>query len=135
LLGVAGGCARHAMIGRGPRKNWALVPMAAAFLAVVAMATPRAATTGGAAVSFAEARVVINARCLTCHSAFPTDDIFRTAPNGMTFDTPEEIRAAAPRIVERAVMQQTMPPANKTGITPGERAVLRDALAAKQANK
>ncbi|MEW5917600.1 MAG: urate hydroxylase PuuD [Gemmatimonadota bacterium] len=125
LLGIAGGAARYAMIGRSAHKLWALVPMTASIIAVVALATPRAASSGGAAVAFAEARVVINTRCLTCHSAFPTDEIFRSAPNGMAFDTPEQIRAAAPRILERAAIQRTMPPSNKTLITDAERDVLR----------
>lgn len=125
LLGVAGAAARHAMIGRGPRKHWALLPMAAAFVAVVVMATPRAAGRADGIASFAEARNVIHQRCLTCHSEFPTDDIFRSAPNGMTFDTPAQIRAAAPRILERAAIQRTMPPANKTAITDAERELLR----------
>ncbi len=126
LLGVAGAAARHAMIGRGPRHLWALGPMAASFLAVVVIATPRgsAATNGGVQVSFAEVRGIINARCLSCHSAYPTDDTFRVAPNGVMFDTPQEIETRAGRIGERAAVQRTMPPGNKTGITDNERAVL-----------
>ncbi|MGQ0643629.1 MAG: urate hydroxylase PuuD [Gemmatimonadaceae bacterium] len=129
LLSIAGAAARHAMIGRGPRRMWALAPMTASFLVVVALATDRGAAaplaSGAAAVSFAEARRVINLRCLTCHSAFPTDDIFRVAPNGMTFDTPQEIQVAAPRIVERTAVQRTMPPGNKTEMTAAERALIR----------
>jgi uncharacterized membrane protein len=126
LLFVAGAAARHAMIGHGPRRLWALAPMAAAFIAVVIMATPRArVATSTNTVSFAQVRNVINTRCLTCHSAFPTDDIFRTAPNGIMFDTPQQIEVASPRIVERAAVQQTMPPGNKTGITDSEREILR----------
>lgn len=127
LLAVAGAAARHAMIGRGPRKLWALAPMAACVLAVIAIATPRrsTATTGSAQVSFAEVRSIINARCLSCHSAYPTDDTFRVAPNGVMFDTPQEIESRVSRIGERAAAQRTMPPANKTGITDEERDALR----------
>lgn len=127
LLAVAGATARHAMIGRGPRRLWALAPMAASFLAVVAIATPRrsaATTVGGEQVSFAQVRGIINARCLPCHSAYPTDDTFRVAPNGIMFDTPDRIQTAAPRILERAALQATMPPGNKTAITDAERATL-----------
>jgi len=46
-------------------------------------------------------------------------------PGGpVAFDTPEQIRALAPRIHERAVVTRTMPPANKTRITDEERAML-----------
>ncbi len=127
LLFVAGAAARHAMIGRGPRRLWALAPMAVAFGLVVAMATPRAplASASASPVSFAQVRDIINARCLTCHSAFPSDDIFRVAPNGVMFDTPQQIQISAPRIVERATVQRTMPPGNKTQMVDTERELLR----------
>jgi uncharacterized membrane protein len=126
LLAVAGACARHTMIASGPRRWWALAPMAASFAAVVAIATPRPgrAAAGGVEVAFGEARAIVNARCLSCHSAFPTDDAFTVAPNGVTFDSPDEIVRQAERIRERAVVQATMPLANKTGMTETERALL-----------
>jgi uncharacterized membrane protein len=40
------------------------------------------------------------------------------------FDTPSQIVMRASRIRERAVVTRTMPPANKTGITDAERALL-----------
>lgn len=127
LLTVAGAAARHAMIGPGLGRLWALAPMTLCFLAVVALATPRSAapTSGAASVPFGDVRSIINNRCLTCHSMYPTDDVFRVAPNGLTLDTPEQIVRAAPRILERAAVQRTMPPANKTGMTDEERATLR----------
>ena len=45
-------------------------------------------------------------------------------PAGVAFDTPEQIHALAARIHERAVVQRTMPPGNKTRITDAERAIL-----------
>ncbi len=134
LLTLAGAAARHAMIGRGPLRLWALAPMTACFLAVVALATPRSAapTSRAAAVPFADVRHIIHLRCLTCHSAFPTDDVFRTAPNGLMFDTPQQIDAAASRIAERTAVQRTMPPGNKTGITDEEREALRRWAAAQR---
>ena len=67
---------------------------------------------------------MINQRCLPCHSRYPGDDVFTAAPLGVTFDTPEDIVRRADRILERAVVQQTMPLGNKTGITAAEREVL-----------
>jgi uncharacterized membrane protein len=78
-----------------------------------------------APVTFAEARHIIDRRCAACHSATPTDLTFGAAPGGVTFDTPEEIGTRTPRILERAVVTKTMPPANKTRITDVERDVLR----------
>ena len=43
---------------------------------------------------------------------------------GVVFDLPEQIQAHAARIKERAVVTKTMPPANRTHITEGERAIL-----------
>lgn len=128
LLIVAGACARHLMIGKGPSKLWALAPLAASLVAVVAVTAPKSAAQAmgadAARPTFGMARAVINRRCLQCHSKYPTDDVFTAAPNGVMFDTPEDIARMAPRIVERAVVQKTMPLMNKTGITDEERALL-----------
>ena len=75
-------------------------------------------------VTFDEARHVIDRRCAACHSAQPSDLTFGAAPAGVTFDTPGQIVARAPRIRERAVATRTMPPGNKTRITDDERAIL-----------
>lgn len=75
--------------------------------------------------SFAEANAVIQARCVQCHSANPTDDQWPTAPNGVMYDTPEQIKAMADKIMTRAVRTRTMPQGNKTGMTEEERTVLK----------
>jgi uncharacterized membrane protein len=128
LLFVAGGAVRHAMIGRGASARWALIPAAAALAGAVFLTTPRAAatstTTTDAVPSFAEIRAVVAQRCLPCHSRYPSDRTFGAAPAGVAFDTPESIAALAPRIRVRAVETQTMPLANKTGMTAAERALL-----------
>jgi len=128
LLFVAGGAVRHAMIGRGAPARWALIQAAAALAGAVFLTTPRAAatstTTTDAVPSFAEIRAVVAQRCLPCHSRYPSDRTFGAAPAGVAFDTPESIAALAPRIRVRAVETQTMPLANKTGMTAAERALL-----------
>ncbi len=68
------------------------------------------------AVNFAEVRHVIDRRCAVCHSQNPVDLSFGVAPAGVAFDTPEQIMARRSRILERAVVTRTMPPANKTRI-------------------
>jgi uncharacterized membrane protein len=75
-------------------------------------------------VTFADARRVIDRRCAACHSLTPSDVSLGAMPAGVAFDSPEQIRALAERIRERAVVQRTMPPANKTRITDAERAML-----------
>ena len=75
-------------------------------------------------VSFEHAERIVHKRCTVCHSASPADRTFGIAPGGVVFDTPDQIRALAPRILARAVETRTMPPANRTGMTEEERAVL-----------
>lgn len=133
LLSVAGAAARHSMIGPsvlGLRKEWALAPVAAALAGAILIATPEGAaprdvTAGENSVSFAEVRVVMAARCASCHSSSPTDAMFTVAPNGIVFDTPQQIKGLSARILERAVVQRTMPFANQSGMTDAEREMLR----------
>lgn len=80
---------------------------------------------GGAPLSLAGVRHVIDRRCGGCHSVHQSDTSFGPAPGGVLFDTPEQIIARAARIRERAAITRTMPPANKTHITEEERALLR----------
>lgn len=75
--------------------------------------------------SFEEANAVIQARCVQCHSASPTDDQWPAAPNGVMYDTPEQIKAMADKIMTRAVRTKTMPQGNKTGMTDEERTILK----------
>jgi uncharacterized membrane protein len=128
LLIVVGAGVRHVMIARErhrPADRW-LLPVAAALAGVVFLTS--AAWLGGKhrgeRVSFSAARAVIDRRCLPCHSERPTDDVFREAPNGVTFETPESIRARAEPIRLRVVLTRTMPLGNKTGMTDAERDLL-----------
>ena len=73
---------------------------------------------------FAEAQKVVQQRCITCHSSTPTEPMFPTAPNGVMFDSPEQIQKMAPRIKERVVVNRTMPFINKTGMAEEERTLL-----------
>jgi uncharacterized membrane protein len=129
LLVVVGVGVRHVMIGRerGKPADWWLLPVAAALVAVVYLTSPAwfgMKTRAGAPVAFAAAKEVIDRRCLACHSTRNTDDVFRIAPNGVTFDTPESIRARADLIRTRVVVLRNMPLANKTGMTEVERDLL-----------
>jgi len=128
LLIVAGAAARHLMIGNARTALWAAAPAAVALGAVVVLSAPPPprARPDALAPRFADVRAVIDRRCLPCHSAYPTDSAFgRTPPPaGVAFDTPEAVQRLADRIRVRAVETQTMPLANKTGMTPEERELL-----------
>ncbi len=72
-------------------------------------------------VSFEEVNKIIQKRCVACHSSNPTDDVYKVAPNGVMYDTPEQIVKLKDKIMQRAVITKTMPQNNKTNITQKER--------------
>jgi len=76
-------------------------------------------------VSFTEIYPIIQERCVTCHSASPTDDVWTAPPNGITYDTPQDIAKLTDKIMQRVVITKDMPQNNKTGITPLEREKIR----------
>ncbi len=55
----------------------------------------------------------------------PTDDVYRVAPNGVKYDTPQEIVAKKELILQRVVHTGDMPQNNKTNMTPEERETIR----------
>lgn len=76
-------------------------------------------------VSFSEVNAIIQNRCVVCHSAKPTDDVNKVAPNGVMYDTPEQIVMKKELIMQRVVVTKTMPQNNKTNITQEERDLVR----------
>jgi uncharacterized membrane protein len=88
----------------------------------------QAANTSGTAqtnsVSFAEVQTIMQNRCVSCHAQQPTDEVFKVAPLGAMFDTPERIKGYVDKIKALAVDAKTMPLGNKTGMTDAERATL-----------
>jgi uncharacterized membrane protein len=129
LLIAVGAGVRHLWITLEHRRpaRWVLGPVAAAVVALVALTWPAPRATvagGGERVPFAVARRIVDLRCASCHSVTPTDDVFRAAPNGVAFDTPESIITRAATIRERTLGVRNMPLANKTGMTERERELL-----------
>jgi uncharacterized membrane protein len=141
---IAGGAlVRHSLNIRftWPRWRWALAATIAAttlvLSALMGLLSPKRAAsvaTGIAnidsiaaslpAVTFDDARRVIDRRCSACHSMTPSDISLGIRPGGVAFDTPDQIIGLSPRIRERAITTQTMPPGNKTRMTAQERAIL-----------
>ena len=129
LLIVVGVAARQIMLARdkGKPADWWLLPAAAALAVAVYLTSPAwlaRGTVAGDRVAFTAVKGVIERRCVSCHSRTPTDEVFRLAPNGVTFDAPESIRAHAETIRTRVVLLRNMPLGNKTGMTDEERALL-----------
>jgi uncharacterized membrane protein len=106
------------------RRVWAIP--ATALVAVVALGIwlepDRTAPAQAGPVAFSQVQEVIRARCVSCHSG-------DSAPLGIRFETEAEITARADDIERQAVATRAMPPANQTGMTDDERALLAAWLA------
>ena len=134
VLFVGGATVRHFMNIRFTFKQWipALAATVTATLTALLflMVRPSGAATAagpidlGPPVSYTTVRLIMNKRCLPCHSAMPTDDVWKQAPVNVMFDRPDQVQKYAERIQARAVISKTMPLGNKTGMTDDEREVM-----------
>lgn len=98
-----------------------LILLAAAFITAPEK-NPNACKTQ---VTMAQVNMIIQKRCISCHSSKPTDDVITAPPNGVTYETPENIVNLKDKIMQRVVLTKTMPQNNKTGMTEEERNVIR----------
>jgi uncharacterized membrane protein len=100
---------------------WIPASAAIGFIALIVAVAPRPSSTAAASVTFAQAQAVIARRCQPCHSAQPTQPGFAQAPNGVMFDTREQIVGRAQQINQQVVVTKNMPLGNLTGMTQDER--------------
>ncbi|HTG97268.1 MAG TPA: urate hydroxylase PuuD [Burkholderiales bacterium] len=110
--------ARHK--GRAPA--WTLIAGLALVAAVVAALAPR--KLDGAPASFAEAKQVIDRRCVSCHAEKPAFPGLAEAPKGVKLDSAERIEAQRVTIRQQSVLTRAMPPGNLTNLTEEERTLL-----------
>lgn len=74
------------------------------------------------AVTLEQVSTIIQNRCTTCHSANPTDAVWKVAPNGVKYDTQEQIYNLKDKIFQRVVVSKNMPfNNNQTEMTQEER--------------
>jgi uncharacterized membrane protein len=132
---VGGAGVRHYMNLRYHGRAWLVPALAMSAVAVAGLmvitrvkAAPEVTIT--APVPFSRAQEIIVQRCVACHSAKPSDPLFIVPPGNVIFDSADQIRAMAPRILARAVEQRTMPFLNRTQMTVTERAELGAWIAA-----
>ncbi len=104
--------------------GWMLPVAAVAYIGLAVATRPAVVEPTGEVVTWAQVEPLIARHCRSCHSATPTHHIFKTAPNGVTYDTPAQVQAKAALIKARAVDTATMPLANETNMTAEERALL-----------
>ncbi len=130
VLMAGGALVRHFMNIRFSFPGWrvALGGCAVASVAIAYVLTLAPSRSGasdaelaaGPKVPFQAVQAIVSLRCVACHSATPSDALFKVAPNGLMLDTPEQIAASARRIRVR-VEGGTMPFANRTHMTDDER--------------
>lgn len=125
-LSLIGAGVRHwfNLRGRGHRNVWILPAAAVAIVGLALVSSPRSAARYEGEVTFAMVRDIIERRCVECHSATPTSELYDTAPQGVMFDTPQQIVDRAARINAQVVVTQQMPLSNLTGMTEEERAII-----------
>src|SRR5690606_1745367 len=110
--------------GQGHKNVWILPAAAVAMVALALVSSPQSAAQYEGEVTFAMVRDIIDRRCVECHSATPTSQLYDVAPQGVMFDTPQQIVDRAARINSQVVVTQQMPLSNLTGMTDEERSIL-----------
>lgn len=75
-------------------------------------------------VTFDRVRGIMGQRCAACHSPAPTFPGVPQPPGGVLLHAPEPVAQNAQRIYQQAVATRIMPPANITGMSDQERAVI-----------
>jgi uncharacterized membrane protein len=111
---------------KGQLSVWVLPVSVLILLAGAFISAPKKNPTAcKSEVSMNEVMTIVQKRCVSCHSAKPTDDGFTMAPNGVVYDTPQDVIKMKEKIMQRVVLTKTMPQGNKTGMTEEERDVVR----------
>jgi uncharacterized membrane protein len=133
-LMLIGAWVRHYFNLRRQGRTVLAIPVTAA-IATVALALAiepdeQEPSAGSEPVTAAQAVEIVEQRCVTCHSANPTSEQFRTAPGGVVLDTPDQIAERAEAIRAQAVDSTAMPLGNATGMTAEEREALGAWIAA-----
>ena len=108
---------------RGQVKWWLPAAGAALIATLIVLMAPKAVDAGPAPIAFAQVKPIIEARCVACHAAQPTQPGFAQPPKGVVLQSPDGIRAHAAKIGE-TVGNGYMPLGNLTGITDEERRLI-----------
>jgi uncharacterized membrane protein len=111
---------------RGQLSIW-IMPVSVVILLAAAFISAPQKDTGECndVVSINETYTIIQKRCNSCHAAKPVDDVITAPPNGVVFETPQDIAKMKDKIMQRVVITKTMPQNNKTGMTEEERNIIR----------
>ncbi len=125
---IGAGIRHHFNLKHQGHKNVWILPVASvAILSLAFVIRPNTAVSVPqemAQVSYSEVKPIIEQRCKVCHSATPTFEGLNVAPNGVMYDSYEQVKAVASKIKTQAIDLNVMPPGNLTKMTEEERALL-----------
>jgi uncharacterized membrane protein len=110
---------------KGQLTIWVLPISVLILLAACFISAPAKPGACNEEISVNEVYAIVQNRCASCHSSKPTDDVFTAAPNGVMYNTPEDISRLREKIMQRVVLTKTMPQNNKTNMTEEERDKIR----------
>ena len=118
------------MVTKNAKERWLLLPAGLALVTLTALSAPseEPKSSGGGAVDYVRVQTIVQTRCLQCHSSHTSDDVYKTAPNGILLETQDQLRARADKIHLHVVLAKSMPLANKTGMLDEERDVINQWL-------
>lgn len=95
-----------------------------AWLGPLVILANHCAAASSRVVSDDEIMQIVKKRCVTCHSENPTHTMFlnQPPPKDLAFDSIDELRKAADRIIVQVVQLRRMPLGNETAMEDEERA-------------
>jgi uncharacterized membrane protein len=95
-----------------------------AWLGPLVLLANHCAAASSRVVSDDEIMQIVKKRCVTCHSENPTHTMFlnQPPPKDLAFDSIDEVRKAADRIMVQVVQPKRMPLGNETAMEDEERA-------------
>lgn len=110
---------------KGKHSVWVLPVSILILLATVYMSAPLKPGACNDTIAYAQVNVIVQQRCTPCHSTRPTDDLVTAPPNGVVYETPQDVIRLKDKIMQRVVITKTMPQNNKTNMTEEERDIIR----------
>ncbi len=109
---------------QGRLSTWVMPVSALILLGVAYMTAPQPHVASKEKVTFAEVYPIIQQRCTFCHSTHPANKDLSAPPNGVVYETPEDIVKLKDKIMQRVVVTKTMPQNNQTNMTDEERELI-----------
>ncbi|HLU18452.1 MAG TPA: urate hydroxylase PuuD [Pusillimonas sp.] len=126
LFIISGAAIRQYFVLRHSGLNKPVYPIVGVILLVVIafLAAPKSGpvdrSEDSPGVTTAQVMQIMEARCVQCHAAKPTQPGFAAAPAGMALETEQQV-LAQPDLIKQVIANNYMPLGNLTKMTPEER--------------